>query len=142
MFNFLYLHLHSLAVKNGFLLRVLYRYAKKKRTTSFETRERNEYVFIYDFPSPFSDTDSIFALVIDLHPDPLGDRCFFKLMREIAEELDTGNVSCDREEGDPMFRTSDDQLYEKLVKLRSEQTSRLGKVKIETPGKKHSPFFF
>lgn len=72
--------------------------------------------------------------VIDLVPSPTEDRCFFKLMRNIAEELDMTNVSCDREVGDPIFRTEDDLEYERLVQLRSEQRSCLGKVKIETPG--------
>ena len=56
-------------------------------------------------------------------------------MRNIAEELDMTNVSCDREVGDPIFRTDDDSEYERLVRLRTEQKSCLGKVKIETPGK-------
>ena len=74
------------------------------------------------------------GLVIDLYPSPREDRCFFKLMRKIATHLDMGNISSDRVDGDPMFRTSDDAEYERLVNLQSQNKSCLGKIKIETPG--------
>ena len=82
-----------------------------------------------------SDTDSVMAVVIDIAPSPLENRCFFKLMREIVEHLDTGNLSHDREDGDPIFRTTDDDEYERLKDLQIRQKACLGKIKIETPGK-------
>ena len=55
-------------------------------------------------------------------------------MRQIAEELDTGNICSDRISGDPFFRTFCDKEYDRLIQLQMENKSHLGKVKIETPG--------
>ena len=79
--------------------------------------KRNKKYNFHFFCALFSDTDSVMAVVIDIAPSPLENRCFFKLMREIVEHLDTGNLSHDREEGDPIFRTTDDAEYERLKDL-------------------------
>ena len=73
------------------------------------------------------------ALVVDLSPDPRQDRCFYHVLRELADMMETSSLNSSQTNGHPFFKTEDNKTYQNLLEKKEKNRAKLGAMKIETP---------
>ena len=88
--------------------------------------------FFFLFLIFFSFSDSIMALVVDLSPDPRQDRCFYHVLRELADMMETSSLNSSQTNGHPFFKTEDNKTYQNLLEKKEKNRAKLGAMKIET----------
>ena len=71
------------------------------------------------------------ALVCDIEPHPLQDKCFFVHLREIIDSLETTGLDPDSKKGNALFRCSDQAEHKRLMEIREKNRSCLGAMKVK-----------